>query len=83
MVRSVGELPCSDAILPMLVRLEPRYLLQQRHYSNQHCCRRDRPPIVRTVGKLPCSGVILPIFVRLVLSVHMGTATAMQRAALL
>ena len=31
--------------------------------------------------KLPCSGVILPIFVRLVLSIPMGTATIMQRAA--
>ena len=35
---------------------------------------------MRTVGKLPCSGIILPIFVRLV---PMGTATIMQRAALL
>ena len=59
-----------------------RYLLtQQRYYSNQHYCRRGRPPIVlRTVGKLPCSEVMLPVFVRLV---PMGTATIMQRAALL
>ena len=62
-VQSVGKLPCSDAILLILVRMKLLYLLaQQRYYSNQHYCRRDLPPIVRTVGQLPCSGVTLSFY---------------------
>ena len=58
--RSVGEPPCSNAVLPILVQLElPCYRFQQRHYSNQHYRRCDRRRIVRTVGKISCSGVEL------------------------